>query len=280
VQVASIQTLHARAIRSRAMDMPPADILVIDEAHHARASTFQATIDAYAQAAIVGLTATPCRRDGLGLGNIFDALVEAPQVATLIEQKVLLPARVYAPSTPDLTGVRVERGDYAEGQLAARVNTAELVGDIGSHWLKLGERRPTVCFATGVEHSVAIRNEFRRLGVMAEHLDGSTPTDERDAILKGLAEGRVELVTNCAVLTEGFDCPEIGCLILARPTKSFSLLRQMIGRALRPSPGKADAIILDHSGSVFIHGLPDDDIAWTLDTDGRAVNRTHAARSA
>lgn len=280
VQVASIQTLHARAIRSSAMEMPPADILVIDEAHHACAETYQDVIEAYPDAIVIGLTATPCRRDGRGLGNIFDALVECPQVAALIEQKALVPARIYAPSTPDLDGVRVERGDYVESQLAARVNTAELVGDIGMHWLKLGEGRPTICFATGVEHSVAIRNEFRRLGVMAEHIDGSTPADERDAILKGLASGKVELVTNCAVLIEGFDCPEIGCLILARPTKSLGLYRQMIGRALRPAPGKNDAIILDHSGAVFVHGLPEDDIAWTLEIDGRAVNRAHAARSA
>jgi superfamily II DNA or RNA helicase len=115
---------------------------------------------------------------------------------------------------------------------------------------------------------------------MAEHIDGGTPIDERDAILKGLANGRVELVTNCAVLTEGFDCPDVGCLILARPTKSLGLFRQMIGRALRPTPGKKNAIILDHSGSVFVHGLPEDDIAWTLDVDNRAVNRTHAARGA
>jgi DNA repair protein RadD len=280
VQVASIQTLHARAIRSSAMAMPPADLLVIDEAHHARARTYQAVIDAYPNAIDIGLTATPCRRDGLGLGNVFQVLVECPQTAALVELGFLVPSRVYAPSTPDLTGLRVERGDYVEAQLAARVNRAELVGDIGTHWLKLGERRPTVCFATGVEHSVAIRNEFRRLGVLAEHIDGSTPLDEREAILRGLAAGRIELVTNCAVLTEGFDAPDVGCLILARPTKSLGLFRQMIGRALRPAPGKADAIILDHSGSVFVHGLPEDDIAWTLDETSRAVNRTHAARSA
>ena len=280
MQVASIQTLHARAIRGSAMDMPPADILVIDEAHHARAETYQDVIDAYPGAIVIGLTATPCRRDGLGLGNIFDVLIECPQVAALVEQGYLVPSRVYAPSTPDLAGVRVERGDYVESQLAERVNRAELVGDIGTHWLKLAERRPTVCFATGVEHSVAIRNEFRRLGVMAEHIDGGTPADEREAILRGLASGRVELVTNCAVLTEGWDCPDIGCLILARPTKSLGLFRQMIGRALRPAPGKSDAIILDHSGAVFVHGLPEDDIEWTLDEDSRAVNRTHAARSA
>lgn len=280
VQIASIQTLHARAIRGSAMEMPPADILVIDEAHHARASTYQATIDAYDGIVVIGLTATPCRRDGLGLGNIFEAMVECPQVAALVEQGFLVPSRVFAPSTPDLTGVRTERGDYVESQLAERVNTAQLVGDIGEQWLKRGERRPTVCFATGVKHSAHIRNEMRRLGVMAEHIDGGTPADERDAILRGLASGSVEFVTNCAVLTEGFDCPDIGCLVLARPTKSLGLFRQMIGRALRPAPGKADAIILDHSGAVFLHGLPDDDIAWTLDEDSRAVNRTHAARSA
>jgi superfamily II DNA or RNA helicase len=279
VQVASIQTLHARAIRSSAIEMPPADILIIDEAHHARAETYQAVIDAYPGAIVIGMTATPCRRDGRGLGNIFDALVECPQVAALVEQGYLVPSRVYAPSTPDLDGVRVERGDYVQTQLTERVNRPELVGDIGTHWLKLSECRPTVCFATSVEHSVAIRNEFRRLGVMAEHIDGGTPADERDAVLKGLTTGAVELVTNCAVLTEGWDCPDIGCLILARPTKSLGLFRQMVGRALRPAPGKSDAIILDHSGAVFLHGLPEDDIAWTLDIDGRAVNRTHAARS-
>lgn len=279
VQVASVQTLHTRAIRSSAMEMPPADILVIDEAHHARASTYQATVDAYPNAIVIGLTATPCRRDGRGLGNIFDALIEAPQVAALIELKALVPARVYAPTTPDLIGVRVERGDYVEAQLAERVNKTELIGDIGTHFLKLG-RPPAVCFATGVEHSVAIRNEFRRLGVMAEHIDSGTPLAEREEILKGLAKGGVELVTNCAVLTEGWDCPVVQCLILARPTKSLGLYRQMIGRALRPAPDKPSAIILDHSGAVFVHGLPEDDIAWTLDQDSRAVNRTHAARSA
>jgi DNA repair protein RadD len=280
VQVASIQTLHARAIRGSAMEMPDADILVIDEAHHARAETYQATIGAYPDAIVIGLTATPCRRDGRGLGNVFESLVECPQVGALIEQKFLVPAKVFAPSQPDLTGVRTERGDYVEAQLAERMNQARLVGDIIEHWQKLGESRATVCFATGVEHSVHVRNEFRRANVLAEHIDGNTPADERDGILKGLANRRVEVVTNCMVLTEGWDCPDASCLILARPTKSLGLFRQMVGRVLRPAPGKSDAIILDHSGSVFSLGLPDDDIEWTLDQDNRPVNRTHAARAA
>ncbi len=279
VQVASIQTLHARAIRGSSMEMPEADILVIDEAHHALAETYQATIDAYPGAIVIGLTATPCRRDGRGLGNIFEVLLECPQVGALVEQKFLVPSKVFAPSQPDLKGVRTERGDYVEAQLAERMDQAPLVGDIVEHWHKLGERRPTVCFATGVEHSVHIRNEFRRANVLAEHIDGNTPADERDDILKGLANGRVEVVTNCMVLTEGWDCPDVSCLILARPTRSLGLFRQMVGRVLRPAPGKGNAIILDHSGSVFTLGLPDDDIEWTLGEDNRPVNRTHAARS-
>jgi len=278
VQVASIATLHARGIRTSTIDLPPADLVIIDEAHHCLARTYQRLLEAYPNAIVTGLTATPCRGDGRGLGNVFDLLVECPDVAELIAAKYLVPAKVYAPSRPDLSGVRVERGDYVESQLAARVDTAQLVGDIVEHWHKLAERRQTVVFAVGVPHSMHLRDEFRRSGVMAEHIDGSTPTEERDAILKGLAAGTIELVTNCMVLTEGFDCPDIGCLVLARPTKSLGLYRQMIGRGLRPAPGKADCLILDHAGAVFQHGFPDDPISWTLAEDRRAENKTHASR--
>jgi DNA repair protein RadD len=114
--------------------------------------------------------------------------------------------------------------------------------------------------------------------VRAEHLDGSTPTDERDAILARLENGETEVVTNCMVLTEGFDCPDIGCIILARPTKKMGLFRQMIGRGLRPADHKSDCVILDHSGAVFRHGLPEDRVEWTLDPEKRAEAPTHTAR--
>ncbi len=133
-------------------------------------------------------------------------------------------------------------------------------------------------FATGVAHSVHLRDEFRRSGVWAEHIDGSTPVDERDEILARLSEGKVELVTNCMVLTEGWDQPDLSCCILARPTKHIGLYRQMVGRVLRPSPGKTHALIIDHAGAVFQHGFAEDQIVWTLDKDRRAQNRTHASR--
>lgn len=278
VQVASIATLAARAIRSNVIEVPPANLLVVDEAHHARAESYRKIIAAYPDARILGLTATPCRGDGRGLGNVFDVLIECPSVRDLIAAGHLVPAVVYAPTTPDLRGVRVERGDYVEAQLAERMNQQKLVGDIVEHWLKLADRRRTVVFATGVQHSAHIRDEFRLAGVMAEHIDGTTPADERDAILKRLAAGEVELVTNAAVLTEGWDSPFVSCLVLARPTKSLGLYRQMAGRVLRPAEGKRDALILDHAGATFTHGFVDDPIEWVLSADDRAANKSHARR--
>jgi len=172
----------------------------------------------------------------------------------------------------------VRHGDYVEHELAERMDNAKLVGDIVTHWHKFGERRKTVAFACNVARSLHLRDEFVRASVRAEHLDGTTPDDERDAILARLESGETELVTNCMVLTEGWDMPEVGCAILARPTKKMGLYRQMIGRVLRPADGKADAIILDHSGAVFQHGLPEDHVAWTLDPDHYAESLEHTAR--
>jgi DNA repair protein RadD len=271
VQVASIQTLHARAIRSTTMLMPVADLLIIDEAHHACAMTYKKVIEAYPNAIVLGLTATPCRGDGRGLGGIFKTMIECPQVPDLIEQGYLVRARVYAPVDPDLRGVRTQAGDYVESQLAERMDRDTLVGDIITHWFKYGERRKTIAFACSVGHSVHICDEFVKAGVRAEHLDGSTSIDERAAILHRLACGESEVITNCMVLTEGFDLPDMSCIILARPTKKMGLYRQMIGRGLRPSDGKTHVVILDHSGAVFRHGLPEDRVEWTLSPDLRAT---------
>jgi len=273
VQVASIQTLAARALRSRRMDLPDADLLVVDEAHHIRASTYLELVEAYPNAVLLGLTATPCRGDGKGLGSVFDVIVECPSVQALIDAGHLVPTKVYAPATPDLKGVKIQSGDYAIGQLEKRVDTPELVGDIVTHWNRLAERRKTVVFATGVDHSVHIRNCFRESGVVAEHIDGNTPVGERAEILAKLSRGEVDVVSNCMVLTEGWDQPDVSCLVLARPTKSLGLYRQMIGRVLRPAPGKDHALILDHSGAVFQHGFAEDDIEWTLSENDKAINR-------
>src|SRR5262249_7353365 len=175
VQIAGIQTLHARAVRAKSMELPPADILIIDEAHHVRARTYQTIVDAYPNAIVIGLTATPCRGDGRGLGNVFDTMIECPQIGELITLGHLVKLKIFAPAPPDLRGVETaSTGDYVIHQLSDRMNTDPLVGDIVEHWLRHSGRRRTVIFAVDIAHSVHIRNELIKSGVKAEHIDGST----------------------------------------------------------------------------------------------------------
>ena len=278
VQIGSISTLHARAVRTSVMNLPPADLVIIDEAHHARAKSWRRLLEAYPDAGVVGLTATPCRGDGRGLGTIFETMVETPSIAELTVAGYLVPTIVYAPTKPDLAGVRIERGDYNEAQLAERMDRPQLVGDIVTHWHRLAEGRRTIIFATNVAHSVHLAGEFCRSGVVAEHLDGETPAADRDAILRRLSDGATDIVTNVGVLTEGFDCPDVGCIVLGRPTKSIALYRQIVGRGLRPAPGKLHCLILDHAGATHEHGLIDEPIAWTLSADSRPERPAKKAR--
>jgi superfamily II DNA or RNA helicase len=280
VQVASVPTLLARGIRRETMALPPADLGIIDECHHTPAASYRDIVAAYPDTRWVGFTATPERGDGRGLGGFFDALIEGPQVAELIALGHLVGTRVYAPSKPDLAGVETRQGDYVTAQLDDRMNTARLVGDIVQHWCKHGEARKTTVFAVSVGHSVHIRDAFLEAGVRAAHIDGKTPEDERDATLAQLATGEIQVVTNCMVLTEGWDCPDVGCIVLARPTKKMGLYRQMVGRGLRPADGKRDCIVIDHAGAVFRHGFAEDHVEWTLDPDNRATNTSAADHSA
>jgi superfamily II DNA or RNA helicase len=279
--VASVQTLYARAFRSNRIERPPADIIFFDEAQHCRAPTYLELRKAYPDAKIIGLTATPARGDGRGLGgDLFSNLVPVPTYRWLIEQKYLVPPVVFAPIRPDLAGVRVlATGDYSRSELEIRMNTDVLVGGIIEHWFRFGENRPTLVFTSGVQHSVHLRREFQAAGVAAEHIDARTPLEDRRRIIAEFRSGLVKVLCNCMIFTEGFDEPSASCLVLARPTKLLTMYRQMVGRALRPHPGKVDARILDHSGAVYRHGYPDDEIEWVLSPDERAVNQSEVARA-
>jgi DNA repair protein RadD len=278
IQLASIQTV-ARRVGDGRLECPKADVVIVDECHHAKAKTWRAVLDANPDARRYGFTATPCRGDGGGLGGLFDELIIGPQVAELQKTGHLTPVKYFAPANPNLKGVTTRNGDYAVNEWAERMNRAHPVGDVVTQWHRLAERRRTIVFAVDVGHSVHIRDEFVAAGVKCEHLDGTTDKDERKGILDRLASGETEVVTNCMVLTEGFDCPPVGCIVLARPTKQLGLYRQMAGRGLRPAEGKSSLILIDHSGAVHRHGLLEDGITWTLDVDAKASNETHRARA-
>ncbi len=148
---------------------------------------------------------------------------------------------------PGLLGVRVVAATYNLCALAERTNTAELNADIVETWQKRAAGRRTVAFAVDIAHSEAITEAFRQAGVPAEHLDGATPRAERDGILARLATGETLVVSNCMVLTEGWDLPALECAVVARPPASLNLHLQMIGRVMRACAGKDGALVLDHS---------------------------------
>lgn len=278
VQVASIDTLRVRALDGQRIPLPKADLIFIDEAHRSLAPTYVRLMNEYPKAAIVGMTATPCRTDSRGLGDIYDDMVRCPSVRELTEAGHLVPVRYFAPTLPDLTGVKVTAGDYNAAQLEKAMDKRGLVGDVVSHWCQLAEGRPTVVFASGVRHSMHLRDEFLKAGISAVHIDGEMSRGDRDEAIEGVRSGRYKVVTNCMVLTEGFDEPALSCCVMARPTKSVALYLQMAGRALRPSEGKTDTLLIDHSGNLYQHGMVEDDRQWPL-TTSKILPKDHKHRA-
>lgn len=274
VQVASVQTLVRRLQK-----YPDAwfqfALIIVDEAHHAvGGNTWGKIIDRCPQALVLGVTATPCRGDGTGLGKNaggwFDSIVFGPSTAELIRLGHLVKPVVYAPATKlDLTGLKTRAGDYEKGELAERVDKPAITGSAVSHYMKICPGTPAVVFCVSVLHAQHVAAEFRSAGFRAYAVDGGMEDDLRKRILSGLGNGTVDVVASCDLISEGTDIPAIGAAILLRPTKSLGLYIQQVGRALRPSAGKDRAVILDHVGNVIQHGLPEEDRDWTLDGEAR-----------
>lgn len=258
---ALVASIHTWTRRSPA----PADVVFIDEAHRSCSNSYKKVMSHYENAVVIGLTATPTGN----LGDLYSELYEVSRPSELVEIGAIVEPIVYGSSAPiDLSGVKTVSGDYEQGELERRVNTVTLVGNLLDTWRQRAAGRPTVCFAAGVEHSKHIVATFRAAGIAAEHLDGTTPNAEREAILARLASGKTTYVSNCSVLTEGWDCPVVKCVQLARPTRSLSMYLQSVGRGLRPTPDGTVPIILDHAGAHLFHGLPCEDRRWHLKKKG------------
>jgi DNA repair protein RadD len=264
VQVASVDTLISRVMRRKKMAPLPFDLIVIDEAHVGLTDTRARLLALWPDARIIGLTATPCRSDGKAMGRVYDEMVEVSTVTELVGLGYLVPARYFAPSTPNLKGVRTTAGDYNQLDLDGVMNRPTLTGDIVSHWMEHANDRRTVVFATSIAHSAALAEEFRSHGVSAEHVDANTPQMLREAMFRRFTNGETQVLTNCTLASIGFDLPDLNCVVFARPTKSLGLYIQMLGRGLRPAPGKLDCLVLDHAGNVHRHGFATDERFWTL----------------
>jgi superfamily II DNA or RNA helicase len=257
IQVGSIQTL------ARRKTYPKAELVIVDEAHHASAASYRKLLDAYPNALILGVTATPRREDGYGLRDVFDHLVCSISTLELITLGYLTEYKLIAgfkyskhkvPQKRDFTKKELE-------QVASDYKPEEVL----KQWNNFCAGKKTILFAVNVMHSKAIAAKFRAAGITCEHLDGETPHDERKAILDRFKSGTTKIISNCAILTEGFDCPDSEAVVIARPTTSVTLWLQMLGRVLRPAPGKNYATILDMTDNWFRLGRPCDNREWSLD---------------
>lgn len=253
VQVASIPTLLKR-------EHWPADLVIVDECAHAVSASWRKVIDRYASpSVVVGLTATPIRLDGRPLGDLFGCIVEPVTTRELIQRGYLVEPTVYAPPV-DLSNLPTRGGDYSIPELVERVS--KLTGSITAEWGKHARGMSTVAFAVNVEHSKAIVAAFEAIGVRAAHVDYSMGRKPRAKVLRDLRDGMLDLVSQVSLLSEGWDLPSLQCAILARPTKSLALFRQMVGRVMRP-PGPV--LVLDHAGNHHEHGFVTTQIEWSLD---------------
>lgn len=227
----------------------------------------QTLIRSYPKARLLGITATPWRLDGRGLGSIFTKMIVIANMQELIGQGFLLPLRIFRPprGALDLSSVKLAHGDYNNDQLGSVMRQPKLIGDIVEHYQELAHGQRTVVFCTNVSHSQDLTRRFVEVGIAAEHIDGSMSKSKREGVLARLAAGTTKVVNNCDLLVEGWDLPALHCVILARPTKSVTRFLQQVGRSMRPHDSMDYALILDHANCTREHGRPEAFRKWSLE---------------
>lgn len=274
IQICSAQTLARRG-------WPDVDIVVVDEAHvrfevydrwmtesgygpKPMSAEERAATGRQHRPIFIGLSATPGAK---GLGQWYDDLIMPTTMSDLIDAGFLSRFKVFAPSHPDLTGVRTLAGDYHEGMLGERMSKAQLVADVVDTWLRKGKGLRTLCFCVNRAHAQAVAEKFEGAGVRTAYVDANTPREERDEIGRRLNAREIEVVVNIGCLTTGVDW-NVDCISLCRPTKSLMLFVQIIGRGLRQYDGKDHCLILDHSDTHLRLGMVTD-IAFDELDDGK-----------
>ena len=255
IQVCSIDTLTARKNKMR---LPDANLVVIDEAHFAISNSFRWFIEEYKNrgALFLSVTATPHVKEGLRF--LADIVVYPITIGKLIEQGFLVPPRYFAPPNGiDFKKIKVDSrtGDYNVKDLAEEVGKAKLSGDIITHYMRHAHGRPAILFACDIAHSKTIVSELLSAGIPSLHIDADSSDEERKTAMRRLENGEIKIVSNVGIFCTGVDIPCASAIILARPTKSYNLFIQQIGRGTRPYQNKTDFIVLDHANNINEHGI-------------------------
>lgn len=267
VQIASVQTL-ARRLHQLPKDF--FQLLIVDEAHHTTAGTWASVVEHFDSARLIGVTATPIRLDGRGLGEHYESMVVGPSAQWLTDNGFLSQAKVLAPPGIQTSGLKKRMGDFDMRQAEGLLQQGQAMGDCLTHYRQHLNGQTAIAFCCSVAHSQAVAGLFQANGVAAASIDGKMDVNRRRSLLASLGRGEIKVLTSCALIGEGVDVPSVGGCILLRPTSSVGLHLQMIGRCLRVSPGKTRAVILDHVGNTLRLGHHLEDREWTLDGEQKA----------
>ena len=262
VQIASVQTLSRRLDKVKTPDF-----IICDECHHILANTYRKIIDAFPNARLLGLTATPQRMGGINLGDVFVSMVKCRTVDELIANGNLTPFKYYAPEIGvQLDGVRSKFGEYINADIEEVMSASKIIGGIVDNYRKLAGGKQAICYCVNVKHSKSVAEAFKAAGIPAAHIDGDTNKKIRQRLVEMFRDGRVKVLCNAELFGEGFDVPNCQAVILARPTKSLTLYIQQAMRAMRPDPSDPNkvAVIIDHVQNYMRHGLPNSLHDWTL----------------
>ena len=252
-----------QTVSRRLKTLPVPCLIITDEAHHSNASNYRKIYDYFPNAIRLGFTATPCRLDGSGLSETYDDMIVSVSTKWLIDNNYLSPYKYYSVKLADTSKLHSRCGEYNSEEVANLMENHKIYGETVKEWLRLAFNKKTIIYCASVKASEETAERFRTAGYDCISLSGQTPKNEREEAVQMFREGKIKILCNCDLFGEGFDVPDCECTILLRPTKSLTLFIQQSMRSMRYMPNKT-AIIIDHVGNCYQHGLPDDDRLWDL----------------
>lgn len=259
IQVASVQTL-VRRLRN----WEHFDLVIIDEAAHTAAKSWQKILNHFSNSRFYGCTATPIRFDNHGLGNFFESMVIGPLFEYLVSQGYLSKPKYYIPQHIDLSDVKKTAGDYNKKDLNFKMDRRFITGNAIEYYSKICDKQPAMAFCVSIEHAEHVAEQFRLAGYISKAIHSKMNYHDIRKIISDLGKGKIHVVTSCEIVGEGTDIPVLKAVILLRPTQSLALNHQQNGRASRPYPGKECSIHIDHVGNCEMHGLINWPIRWEL----------------
>lgn len=271
MQLCKIMMVQTAGRRLEKLSKP--NLIITDENHHSKAGSYRKIYDYWPDVPRVGVTATPIRLNGSGLGDVNDKLIIGPSVKELIAWGNLSPFKYYAPAVVDTSKLQIKRGEFIQADIEEIFNDKAIYGDVIEHYNKLSAGKQAICYCATITQSKKMAFEFSKAGIPARHLDGDTPKAVRARLVEDFRQGAVRILCNVDLISEGFDVPDCHTAILLRPTQSLALYIQQSMRCMRYQPNKT-AVIIDHVGNVSRFGPPDMDRVWCLEAKKKRKKTT------